>query len=98
MAADGFSHPLNALHQLHQQLKRASAVSSLFLATQHQQSCTRHDRPNAGPQRNVDGLFFLRRNFKRANFDHRGVLRIAETTIGQAENAADDQDDGEEFD
>src|SRR4029079_14121518 len=72
--------------------KRAKQPASALSADRQQQPAS-DDRPDAGPDRDVDGFLVLDRDIERADLGFVCLLRVAETAVGQAEGAGYDQYD-----
>src|SRR5690606_33738215 len=67
------------------------------LAANHQEKATCGDGGDADPHGHIDRLLLLNRQLKRSQFHGGRVFRVTETTVGQAENPTDDEQDGDKF-
>src|SRR5512139_4084367 len=70
-----------------------SNPGSIAPSAEQQEAATDHDRSDPHPQRNVDRLLFLHRQFNRADFSRMGFLGVAETANRKAQRAGHDQND-----
>src|SRR5437879_3616107 len=75
-----------------------STCVALALRRHQQQESADDNRPDAGPDRNVDGLLVLHRQLERADLGLVGLLRVTKAAVHQPQDAGRDQYDSDDLD
>ena len=69
----------------------------LPLAAEYEKQAANNDGSDACPNREVDRLLLLDREFDRPNFDGRVFLCVRKAAISKHEDASDHQQHGDDF-